>query len=291
MRVLVPIVLAAVLTAAPALAFTARDMREQEVRLAAPPQRIVSLVPSATEAIFAIGGQARLVGVTDFCDWPPAARHKPRVGSMIAPSLESIVQLTPDLVVVTDEGNSESTFAELARLGIPLYVVRAHRLRDTFGLIARMGELTGRRAAVQPLLDRLRARVQGVIDAVAPHPRRRVLYVLWPDPIIVPGRDGIVTELVELAGGESVTAAMAGGYPRLSLEAVVAYRPDVILLARHGGDQTATLRTTWDRLGAVPAIRAGRVHSVDGTLLHRYGPRIVDGLEMLARVIHPEARF
>jgi iron complex transport system substrate-binding protein len=289
MRVL--IVLAAVLTATPALAFTARDMREQEVRLADSPQRIVSLVPSATEAIFAVGGQARLVGVTDFCDWPPAARQKPRVGGMITPSLESIVGLRPDLVVATDEGNSESTFDGLARLGIPLYVVRAHRLRDAFGLIARMGELTGQRDAVRPLLDGLRARVQRVVDAVASLPRRRVLYVLWPDPIIVPGREGIVTELIELAGGESLTAAMAGGYPRLSLEAVVAYQPDVILLARHGGDQTATLRAEWDRLGAVPALHAGRVHAVDGTLLHRYGPRVVDGLEMLARVIHPEARF
>jgi ABC-type Fe3+-hydroxamate transport system substrate-binding protein len=117
-----------------------------------------------------------------------------------------------------------------------------------------------------------------------------VLYVLWPEPLIVPGREGLVSELIELAGGASVTAALPGAYPRLGLEAVVTYRPDVIILARHGGDETSTLRTTWERLAALPALRRGRVDAVEGALLHRYGPRVVDGLERLARAIHPEAR-
>jgi iron complex transport system substrate-binding protein len=271
--------------------FTVRDMRDQEVVLARPPERIVSLVPSVTEDIFAIGGEDRLVGVTDFCDWPPAARGKPRVGGMVAPNLETIVALRPDLVVATDEGNSQLTFDQLARLGIPVYVVRARRLDEAIEVIARMGELTGRTVAVAPVVERLRTRVRRVVEAVRPYDRQRVLYVLWPDPIIVPGRQGLVTELVALAGGLSVTSESSGAYPRLGLEAVVAFNPDVIVLARHGGDQTPVLRATWDRLASLPAIRAGRVHSVDGSILHRYGPRIVDGLQALARIIHPEARF
>jgi iron complex transport system substrate-binding protein len=271
--------------------FTVRDMREQEIVLARPPERIVSLVPSATEDIFAVGGEDRLVGVTNFCDWPPAARGKPRVGGMVAPNLEAIVALRPDLVVATDEGNSQFTFDQLARLGVPVYVVRARRLQEAIEVMARMGELTGRSTAVGPLVDRLRARVGRVVEAVRPFRRQRVLYVLWPDPIIVPGREGLVTELVRLAGGVSVTEDSSGAYPRLGLEAVVAFNPDVVVLARHGGDQTPVLRATWDRLAALPAIRAGRVHSVDGSLMHRYGPRVVDGLETLARIVHPEARF
>jgi iron complex transport system substrate-binding protein len=157
---------AALALATSAHAFTVRDMRSVTVTLAAPPARIVSLVPSATEAIFAIGGANRLAGVTDFCDWPREARRKPRVGGMITPSLESIVALRPDLVVATDEGNSQATFDQLARLGIPIYVVRAHRLDDALGLVARMGELTGRAGGVGPLLERLRARVARVTDAV-----------------------------------------------------------------------------------------------------------------------------
>ena len=273
-----PLILALlVLAPVPAAAFAARDMLGHPLTLPAPPQRIVSLVPSATEIIFALGGEERLVGVTDFCDWPPAARRKRRVGGMLAPSLEAIVALRPDVVVTTDEGNSQATFDQLAGLAIPVFVVRAHHLDDVMALIARLAELTGRAPAAPPLVERLRGRI-------------RVLYVLWPEPLIVPGREGLVTELIELAGGASVTAALPGAYPRLGLEAVVTYRPDVIVLARHGGDETSTLRTTWERLAALPALRRGRVDAVEGALLHRYGPRVVDGLERLARAIHPEAR-
>jgi iron complex transport system substrate-binding protein len=276
-------------SALPASAFVTRDMAGHEIRLAAPPRRIISLVPSATEIIFALGGEERLVGVTDYCNEPPQAALKPRVGGMVSPSLETIVALRPDLVVVTSEGNSQTTFDQLGRLGIPIYVVAPHRLEEVMGLIARMGELAGRSEAVGPLVQGLRGRVRKIIERVAPLPRPRVLYVLWPEPVIVPGRVDLVTELIELAGGTSITANMAGSYPRLGLEAVIALSPEIIILGRHGGDETPTLRATWERLQSVPALRTGRVHSVDLSLLHRYGPRVVDGLETLARLIHPEA--
>ena len=277
-------------SAPPACAWVIRDMSGHEIRLAAPPRRIVSLVPSATEIIFALGGDDRLVGVTDYCDWPPRAAQKPRVGSMVAPSLEAIVALRPDLVVVTSEGNSHTTFEQLARLRIPLYdVALPDRLEEVMGLIAGMGELTGRSHGVVPIVEALRGRVRKVIATVARLSRPRVLYVLWPEPVIVPGRNDLVTELIDLAGGVSVTGNTPGSYPRLGLEAVIALGPEVIILGRHGGDETPTLRATWERLRTVPAVRAARVHSVNLSLLHRFGPRIVDGLETLARLLHPEA--
>ncbi len=257
--------------------------------LSAPPQRIVSLVPSATEIIYALGGEDRLVGVTDYCDWPPQARQKPSVGGMVAPNLEIVVALRPDLVVATSEGTSQETFDQLQRLKIPVLTVAPHRLSDVLTVIARLGELTDRQSAVGPLVENLMRRVKAVENAVRPYPRPKVLYVLWPEPLIVPGRDGLVTELIEVAGGASVTAHEPSSYPRFSLEAVAASAPDVIILASHGGDGTPLARVSWDRLTALPAVRARRVHSVDGTYLHRYGPRVVDGIEMLARVIHPEA--
>lgn len=278
--------------ASPAHALVLRDMLGREVTLAGPPTRIVSLVPSVTESAFALGGEARIVGVSDFCDWPPAARAKPRVGGMVNPSLETLVALKPDLVVGTDEGNREETFVQLQRLGIPVYIVHAHRISEMYDLIARVGALTGRRDAVGPLVAGIQRRIDAVRAAVKARPAPRVLYVLWPDPLLVPGRDSHLTEMIELAGGRSITAGEPVSYVRFSIEAAVARAPEVIVLADHSSGASTAGRAApekWQTLTSVPAIRAGRLYSVDLSILHRYGPRVPEGLETLARMIHPEA--
>ena len=277
------------LFAAEVPAFTTRDMLGRNVTLAAPPRRIVSLVPSVTEIVYALGAENHLAGVTDFCDYPPAARGKPRVGGMVNPNLEAIVALKPDLVIATTEGGREETVAQLKRLRIPTYLVAAHRVSDMTALIARVGELTARRDAAAALVATLEQRIAAVTGAVATRPRPRVLYVLWPEPLIVPGRESLVTELIRMAGGESISAGEGESYPRYSLEAAVARAPAVILLATHGAGTGPVDEGKWRGLTSLPAIRAGRLHRVNGDLLHRYGPRIVDGLEQLARAIHPEA--
>jgi iron complex transport system substrate-binding protein len=284
--------LASLLVAVPAQALALRDMLGREVSLAGPPARIVSLVPSVTETIFALGGEARLVGVSDYCDWPPAARLKPRVGGMVSPSLEAIVALRPDLVVGTDEGGREETFVQLRRLGVPVYVVHAHRVAEMYDLIARVGELTGRGPAVPPLVAGIRRRIDAVRAAVKPLGAPRVLYVLWPDPLLVPGRDSHLTEMIALAGGRSITADEAVQYVRFSIEAAVARAPEVIILADHSSGASTAGRAApekWQSLTSVPAIRAGRLYSVDLSILHRYGPRVPEGLETLARILHPGA--
>jgi iron complex transport system substrate-binding protein len=277
------------LPGAEALAWTVRDMQGREVVLAAPPRRVVSLVPSVTEMIYALGGEDRLVGRTDFCDYPPAARAKTSVGGMINPSLETIVALKPDLVFITSSGNRQETFTQLAHLKIPVYEVAAERLVDVKDVARRLGTLTGRDAAVGPLVDAIDRRVAGVREAVKPYGRPKVLYVLWPDPLIVPGRRALVTELIDIAGGASITAADADDYPRYSLEAAVAKSPEVIVLANHGSTSGPIAIDRWRRLTSLPAVKTGRLRSVDGNLMHRYGPRILDGLDQLARAIHPEA--
>jgi iron complex transport system substrate-binding protein len=292
MRLVMAALLAGLLAAPPVAALTLRDMLDREVTLPGSPRRIISLVPSITEIVFALGGEERLVGRTDFCDFPAAARGKPSVGGMVAPSLETIVALKPDLVIATMEGNRRSTFDQLTRLRIPVYLVQAHRVAEMRSAVTRMGMLTGREEAVGPLLARLDARISAVARAIAPFPRPRVLYVLWPEPLIVPGHEALVTELIELAGGQSITAGDGEAYPRYSLEAAVARAPEVILLADHGagrGPHTGVAYEKWRRLRSLPAVQSGRLQSVDGTLVHRYGPRVVDGLEELARAIHPEA--
>jgi cobalamin transport system substrate-binding protein len=281
-----------VLAAAPAVTLSLRDMLGREVVLPGPPARIVSLVPSVTEIVFSLGAQDRLVGRTDFCDYPLAVRAKPSVGGMVNPNLETLVALKPDLVIGTDEGNREETFRQLERLRIPTYLVHANRIAETVDLIARVGELTGHQADAPRLTGEMLRRVEAVRRAVAPFPRPRVLYVLWPDPLIVPGRASMLTELIEIAGGVSITAGDGDAYPRLSLEAAVTRAPEVIILADHSTGASTAGRAApekWQRLVSVPAIRAGRLHSADLSILHRYGPRVPEGLETLARMIHPEA--
>jgi iron complex transport system substrate-binding protein len=148
LALLLPVLL---LLPAAARAGSVTDQTGRQVTLDAPPRRIVSLVPSVTEDLFAIGAQDALAGVTDFCDYPPAARRKPSVGGMLAPSLETLVALKPDLVVATTAGNTEETFAELGRLRIPVYLVDPTRLRDVLDLISRLGALTGHQSAAARL--------------------------------------------------------------------------------------------------------------------------------------------
>jgi len=277
------------LCVAPAAALSVVDQTGRTLALPGPPRRIVSLVPSVTEVLYAIGAQGTLVGVTDFCDYPPEARRKPHVGDMLSPNLETLVTLKPDLVVATRSGNREETFDQLKRLGIPIYLVDPVTVDDVLRLVSDLGDLTGHRERAV-LVDRdLERRIAAVQDRVKGRPQPRVLYVLWPEPLIVPGRGALVSELIALAGGASVTADQGQGYPRMSLEAAVGRAPEVIVLARHGSRTGSAGREQWLRLESMPAIRSGRLYIADGDLMHRYGPRLVVGLEKLARMIHPEA--
>jgi len=272
-----------------AAALTVSDQTGRRIELQRPPARIISLVPSVTEILFTIGAQGRLVGRTDFCDYPAEARRKPSVGGMLAPSLEGIVALKPDLVVATPAGNRHETFDQLERLNIPVFLVNPVGVSDVLDAIGRLGRLTEQVEAADRTVATMRARIETVTTRVSGRPRPRVLYVLWPDPLIVPGRGALVSELIALAGGDSVTADGGQGYPRYSMEAALARNPEVIVLASHGSERSPLVRGKWERFGQVPAIAAGRLYSIDGNLMHRYGPRMVDGLEWLARLIHPEA--
>lgn len=271
-----------------AWALTIVDQTGRTLTLPALPRRIVSLVPSVTEVLYAIGAQDALAGVTDFCDYPPEARRKPHVGDMLSPNLETLVTLKPDLVVATRSGNREETFDQLKRLGIPVYLVDPITVGDVLQLVSALGDLTGHREGAAAVDKDLERRIAAVRDRVAGRSQPRVLYVLWPEPLIVPGKGALVSELIALAGGASVTADQGQGYPRMSLEAAVGRAPEIIVLARHGSRVGPAAREQWQRLESLPAIKNGRLYMADGDLMHRYGPRVVVGLESLARMIHPE---
>jgi len=277
------------LAAGPASAGTVRDMLDREVRVPDRPARVISLAPSLTEIVYALGAEARLVGVTSYCDYPPEAAEKPKVGGMVTPSLEAILTLRPDLVLATTEGNREEHVRELERLGLSVYLVRPTSFATVLESVLRVGELLGREAEARKLVEGMRREVEAIARAARSRPHPRVLYVLWGDPLIVPGRDTIMTDLIRLAGGVSVTGQEALPYPRFSLEEMVARHPEIIVLAQHGSASVDERLDRWRHLRVIPAVRAGRIYGIDGDLLHRPGPRIVQGLRALARFFHPGA--
>lgn len=277
------------LAAGPASGGTVQDMLGREVRVPDRPGRVVSLAPSLTEIVYALGAEAQLVGVTTYCDYPPEATQKPKVGGMTTPNLEAILALGPDLVLATTEGDREQDVRDLERLGLPVYVVRPTSFATVLESVLRVGEILGRPDRARQLVEGMRREVEAIARTTRPLPHPRVLYVLWGDPLIVPGRDTIMTDLIRLAGGVSVTGQEALPYPRFSLEEVVARNPEVIVLAQHGSASVDERLERWRHLRLLSAVRQGRIYGIDGNLIHRPGPRIVEGLRTLARLFHPEA--
>lgn len=262
----------------------------REVAVPAAARRIVSLAPNLTEIAFALGLGPRLVGVTDFCDFPPEAARVPRVGGVTAPSAERVLALEPDLVLATTAGNGRDEVLALARLGVPVVITDP---RDLEG-VARSFEVIARAAGVPEAGARLaaefRRRLAGVRERVAGRPKLRTLVLVWPDPLIAAGPRSFLSRLVEAAGGanalEAGSTRWTAQYPTLGVESLLALAPEAIVLASHEGRAESAL----ERLRAfrqVPAVRDGRVAAIDQAVLVRPGPRLVEAAEALARVLHP----
>jgi cobalamin transport system substrate-binding protein len=265
-----------------------RDMVGRAVRVPDRPERVVSLAPSLTETAFALGAGERVVGVTDHDNFPPEVAGKSRIGGVYTPSLEAILSLRPDLILATSEGNREEHIRALEQLGVPVYVCRPVDLPSVLESVERLGGLLGRDREAARVVAGLRHDADGIARAVAGAPRPRVLYVIWGSPLIVAGRDTMITDLIRRAGGESVTGDEATPYPRLSVEEALARRPDWIIIGQHGGASVEARLREWTSLSLLPAAREGRVRAIDGDLVHRPGPRIVEALRALARILHPE---
>lgn len=265
------------------------DETGRRVGVPARVERIVSLAPSITEILFALGLESRLAGVTDWCDFPPAAKSKPSVGQVISPSLEKIAALKPDLVLATTAGNRRETATAIERLGIPLYGLNPRSVEEVLTSIRTLGELLHVQQAGADLEAGLRSRLETVAARVGGRPRPRVLFVLWLEPLMSIGRQTFVHDALVRAGAESVSADRPEDWPRLSLEEALRQNPDYLILAHSPAleRRLATLRTdpVWSTLRA---LRENHVVLLDEAVL-RPGPRIVDAIEQLARALHPEA--
>jgi iron complex transport system substrate-binding protein len=271
------------------LAATFIDEVGRTVELPGAPQRIVSVAPSVTEILFAIGLGDKVVGVSTYCNFPPEARKKEKVGSYITPSLEKIIALRPDLVVGTADGDLKTFVDRLSSFGIPVYITHSRSVAGVFNTIRNVGKVTLSEDAAEKLVASLKQRSQEIEKKVQGRPRPRVLNVLSLDPLIASGPGSFVDDLIRLAGGRNMVAGLGGSHPRLSMEEIIAQDPEVILLSSMTASESLRQEEKgWSRWKSISAVRSGRICILNPDLIHRPSPRIIDGLEELVRVIHPE---
>ena len=250
--------------------------------------RLVTLAPNLTEIVYAVGAGDRLVGNTTYCDYPEPAKHVAKVGDTLQPSIERIIALHPELIFVSTASQLEAFTAQLEAQSIAVYVTDPHDLEGVLRSITAIGGLLGEDDHATQLVANLRQRIVAVDERVRQTKPLKVFFQLSKEPLYTAGRDAFVTDLIKRAGGESVTRDVPGAWPRYSAESAVAARPEAIIMAAAesmGGTASDGIAAS---LSKSPAALAGRVYKVNGDFLTRPGPRLIDGLEQIARALHPE---
>lgn len=266
------------------------DEAGRKVRVPRPVQRIISLAPSLTEIIYALGAQDRLVADTDYCDYPEAARAKAKVGGPLNPNLEQIAALRPDLVLLTKSLNRYQTVLALDQLEIPAYAVDPHSVDEMISSSGRLAEILGIPEAGRALTDALQRRLAGLRGRLAGLPPRRVLFVVWGDPLISVGQKTFIADALRSAGAVSIVET-AQDWPQISLEEAVRLRPEFIVFA---ASHSESAERDFSNLSALPgwrdmeAVRNRRV-AVVSDAVNRPAPRMLSAIEDLARQLHPEA--
>lgn len=260
----------------------------RKIYLATAPTRIVSLAPSVTEILFALGLDEAVVGVTQFCDYPLAAQAKPKIGASF-PNVEAIVALRPDLVVGQQGFIRADVLAKLDQLKIPTFIMDAKSLEDILSHLQTMGRIVGRPEPADELASALRRRINVIKERTQDVPKVRVLYVLNSDPLITVGAGSFIHQVLELAGGQNIAASAVLPYPRYNMEAVIKQDPEVLVFpigTAEGIPESEQAR--WRQWATLSAVKHGRYVRIPSVLLDRQGPRIVDGLEFLAKSLHPQ---
>ncbi len=268
---------------------TVTDQAGRQVVLTDRPVRIVSLAPSLTEVVFAVDRGKYVKGATENSNYPPEAASLPRVGSYRNPDLEKIIALKPDLCLAVLDGTPPSLRDRLTALNIPVYVTDPRNLEQVMTTIQEIGTLINAREKADELAADMKHRIERVQKTVATASEKpRVFFQIGIIPIVSVGSGTFIDELIRMAGGQNLTEGPET-YPRLSLEKVLGLSPDVIIITSMARAQTfETVKAGWMKWTQIPAARDGRIFVVDSDIVDRPTPRLVLGLETLARLVHPE---
>lgn len=251
-------------------------------------ERVISLAPNLTEIIYAVGAGDRLVGNTTYCNYPAEAKAVAKIGDTMQPSIERIVALRPQLIFVSTASQLEAFTRQMAEQNIAIYVTDPHDLQGILRTIKGIGDLLDHSADADKVIAALSNRIAAVENAVKTRTPVSVFYQVSKEPLYTAGHDSYMTDVIRRAGGTSVTADVPTAWPRFSDEAALAARPEVIILStddtmnKNDKEVAASLKNS-------PAAKKGRVYGINGDFLSRPGPRLVDGLEEIARKLHPDA--
>ncbi len=248
------------------------------------PQRIISLAPSNTEILFALGLGDEVVGVTMYCDYPPEAQDKEKVGDYYGPDIEKIIALEPDLVLATDFHRFDLIPA-LEQQGFAVFAVAPQTLDDVLQSIEKIGEITGKEAEASELVDGMRNKIEEVEEQTKELEQKpSVFYMTWHDPMWTVGRDTWIDDLINIAGGVNIFSENFESGAMVQIEWVILHDPEIIITSEWSYDWA--LNAT--ELASTNASQTGRIYTFDDDLAQRPGPRLVQGLDWFAYLIHPE---
>jgi iron complex transport system substrate-binding protein len=268
------------------------DQLGRTITLEKVPERIVSLAPSNTEILFALGLGDKVVGVTKSCDYPAEALEKPKIGGFSTPNLEEIVALSPDLVIAAPRHEDEF-IPQLEEKGIKVLGLNPRNFETILGAITLVGEVTGKDKEAAQVVAEMESRIKAVTDKVsglAENERPAVFYLTWHDPLKTSGAESLADELIDKAGGVNIFRDVTGTQT-IDLETLVARNPQVMIAGigmGTGEDLPLQYLMNEPRLKNTGAGASGSIYGIDMDITGRGSPRIVEGLEQIAKCIHPE---
>src|SRR5215203_3894279 len=245
-------------------------------------ERVVSLAPNLTENIFAVGAGDRLVGVTKFCNYPEEAQKIQKVGDTISPNVETIIALKPQIVFVSTASQLETFMKTLEAQGIPVFVTNPKDLNGVLANLRQLGEIFGTPERTTVLLNELQERILAVDEQVRDKQKTKTFVQISKEPLFTIGKESFLTEIIERAGGVSVTKEVATAYPKISKETALALNPDALILSESPDNLEPN-----DVFKNSPAVKNKRVFKINADILSRPSPRIVDALEQIAEALHP----
>lgn len=264
----------------------------RQVKVPKDPQRIISLAPSITEMLFALELSDKVVGVTSYCNYPEVATKIPKVSDTLHPNLEMIISLKPDLVLVTTASQLEQFTAKMSELGIAVFVIKSDSVKGVLSSIELLGKITNKEQIAKNLIDSLNARLEKVKQQHSNQiAKPKVFFIVGTEPLITVGRKAFVTDVINLAGGQSISEDVETEWPAYSIETAISRAPEIILSpGSHSTENEPSKLTLPKGLEITPAALSGKIYKIDGDLLLRPGPRIIDGLEQIAKLLYPEEK-